>query len=146
VEADRVVLEVTESAFAAAVDGGIASLNVLKGFGVRIAVDDFGTGFSSLSTLASLPVDILKIDRSFVSGQTSVSASVPMLEGILGLADKLSLAVIAEGIEEPEQLDLLRELGCRMGQGFLLARPIPAHALEALLAGGGLIPVPIAAG
>jgi EAL domain-containing protein (putative c-di-GMP-specific phosphodiesterase class I) len=69
-----------------------------------------------------------------------------MLEGILGLADKLSLAVIAEGIEEPEQLDLLRELGCRMGQGFLLARPIPASALEALLAGGGLIPVPIAAG
>ena len=123
VQADHVVLEVTETALAADVDGGIASLNTLKGFGVRIAIDDFGTGFSSLSTLASLPVDILKIDRSFVSGQASASPSVPMLEGILGLADKLSLEVIAEGIEEPEQLDLLRTLGCNMGQGYLLARP-----------------------
>jgi EAL domain-containing protein (putative c-di-GMP-specific phosphodiesterase class I) len=111
----------------------------LKGFGVRIAIDDFGTGFSSLSTLASLPVDILKIDRSFVFGQASATPSVPMLEGILGLANKLSLAVIAEGIEEPEQLDLLATLGCRMGQGYLLARPATADVLEALLASGGLL-------
>jgi EAL domain-containing protein (putative c-di-GMP-specific phosphodiesterase class I) len=67
-----------------------------------------------------------------------------MLEGILGLAKKLSLEVIAEGIEEPEQLDLLRTLGCRLGQGFLLARPTAAHALEALLATGGLVQVSIA--
>lgn len=139
VQADKVVLEVTETALAANIDGGIESLNTLKGFGVRIAIDDFGTGFSSLSTLADLPVDILKIDRSFVSGQAAVVPSVPMLEGILGLANKLSLAVIAEGIEEPEQLDLLRRLGCGMGQGYLLARPAPAHVLEALLASGGLL-------
>jgi len=139
VQADKVVLEVTETALAADVDGGIASLTTLKGFGVRIAIDDFGTGFSSLSTLAGLPVDILKIDRSFVSGQASATPSVPMLEGILGLANKLSLAVTAEGIEEPEQLDLLRTLGCHMGQGYLLARPAPAHVLEALLASGGLL-------
>jgi EAL domain-containing protein (putative c-di-GMP-specific phosphodiesterase class I) len=85
-----------------------------------------------------MPVDILKIDRSFVSGQASALPSVPMLEGILGLADKLSMAVIAEGIEQPEQLDLLRGLGCGMGQGYLLARPAPASVLEALLASGGL--------
>lgn len=115
----------------------LASLNTLKSSGVRIAIDDFGTGFSSLSTLASMPVDILKIDRSFVSGQASPLPSVPMLEGILGLANKLSLAVIAEGIEEPEQLDLLRALGCDMGQGYLLARPAPADALQTLLASGG---------
>jgi diguanylate cyclase (GGDEF)-like protein len=139
VRADRVVLEVTETALAAEVDGGIASLNTLKGLGVRIAIDDFGTGFSSLSTLADLPVDILKVDRSFVSGQVSGAPSVPMLEGILGLANKLSLAVVAEGIEEPSQLDLLRRLGCGMGQGYLLARPVPALALEALLASGGLL-------
>ena len=138
--ADKVVLEVTETAVAADVDGGIAALNTLKRLGVRIAIDDFGTGFSSLSTLASLPVDILKIDRSFVSGH-GTSPSVPMLEGILGLANKLSLAVIAEGIEEPEQLDLLRTLGCSMGQGYLLARPTPAPGLETLLALGGLLPV-----
>jgi diguanylate cyclase (GGDEF)-like protein len=144
-QADHVVLEVTETALAAEVDGGIASLNTLKGFGVRIAIDDFGTGFSSLSTLSSLPVDILKIDRAFVSGQTAVLPSVPMLEGILVLANKLSIDVIAEGIEQPEQLDLLRDLGCRLGQGYLLARPAPAPALEALLASGGLVHVSVAA-
>ena len=76
-QADHVVLEVTETALAADVDGGIASLNTLKRLGVRIAIDDFGTGFSSLSTLASLPVDILKIDRSFVSGQASARHRCP---------------------------------------------------------------------
>jgi diguanylate cyclase (GGDEF)-like protein len=141
VQADKVVLEVTESALAADVDGGIASLNTLKGLGVRIAIDDFGTGFSSLSTLVDLPVDILKVDRSLVSGAASGAPSVPMLEGILGLANRLSLAVIAEGIEEPDQLDLLRRLGCSMGQGYLLARPAPAPAIEALLAAGGLLHV-----
>jgi EAL domain-containing protein (putative c-di-GMP-specific phosphodiesterase class I) len=145
VQADHVVLEVTETALAADVDGGIASLNTLKSLGVRIAIDDFGTGFSSLNTLGNLPVDILKIDRSFVSGQSSGSTSIAMLEGILGLATKLSLAVIAEGIEEPEQLGLLRDVGCTMGQGYLLARPAPAHALEELLASGGLLPVTVAA-
>ena len=114
-----------------------ASRTTLKKLGARISSDDFGTGFSSLSTLASMPVDILKIDRSFVSGQATALPSVPMLEGILGLAKKLSLAVIAEGIEEPEQLDLLRALGCDMGQGYLLARPAAAHELEAMLAAGG---------
>jgi diguanylate cyclase (GGDEF) domain len=139
VQADKVVLEVTETALASDVDCGIASLNTLKRLGVRIAIDDFGTGFSSLSTLAVMPVDILKIDRSFVSGQASAVPSVPMLEGILGLANKLSLAVIAEGIEEPEQLDLLRALGCCMGQGYLIARPAPAHVLEDLLASRALL-------
>jgi diguanylate cyclase (GGDEF)-like protein len=133
-QADKVVIEVTETALAANVPSGIASLNTLKDLGVRISIDDFGTGFSSLSTLASMPVDVLKIDRSFVSGQASALPSVPMLEGILGLANKLSLAVIAEGIEEPEQLNLLRALGCDMGQGYLLARPAPAHELEVTLA------------
>ena len=141
VRAENVVLEVTETALASDVDGGIAKLNSLKSLGVRLAIDDFGTGFSSLSTLASLPIDILKIDRAFVSGNASGSPSVPMLEGILGLAQKLSLAVIAEGIEEPEQLDLLRDLGCYTGQGYLLARPAPATAIEALLVAGGLLAV-----
>jgi diguanylate cyclase (GGDEF)-like protein len=141
VEADKVLLAVTETVLAADVDCAIAALVTLKSFGVRLAIDDFGTGFSSLSTLASLPVDIIKIDRSFVSGQASASPSVPMLEGVLGLADKLSLAVIAEGIEDLEQLELLRSLGCRMGQGNLLARSAPGHVLEALL-GSGVLQLP----
>jgi EAL domain-containing protein (putative c-di-GMP-specific phosphodiesterase class I) len=122
-QADKVVLEVTETALAAELDGGIAALNALKSLGTRIAIDDFGTGFSSLSTLTRLPIDIIKIDRSFISGPATGSPSLPMLECILGLADKLSLTVIAEGIETPEQLDLLRGLGYRTGQGYLLARP-----------------------
>jgi EAL domain-containing protein (putative c-di-GMP-specific phosphodiesterase class I) len=139
-QADHVVLEVTETALAVGLNG-VAALTGLKSLGVRIAIDDFGTGFSSLSTLATLPVDILKIDRSFVSGIVGTSPSVPMLEGILGLADKLSLEVIAEGIEESSQLDVLRTLGCPMGQGFVLARPAPAPAIKALLASGGLLEV-----
>jgi diguanylate cyclase (GGDEF)-like protein len=139
--ADKVVLEVTETALAADVDGAVASLNALKAFGVRIAIDDFGTGFSSLSTLSLLPVDIIKIDRAFVSGQATALPSVPMLEGILGLAAKLSLAVVAEGIEDLDQLNILRGLGCRMGQGYLLARPAPAEDISALLQSRRLLPL-----
>ncbi|HVA04363.1 MAG TPA: EAL domain-containing protein [Acidimicrobiales bacterium] len=142
VPADNVVLEVTETSIVADGDGGVASLESLKRLGVRIAIDDFGTGFSSLSTLAKLPVDILKIDRSFVSGHAAGPTLAHMLEGILGLADRLSLAVIAEGIEEPDQLDLLVTLGCSMGQGYLLSRPMPAPALEVLLGSGALLHVP----
>jgi diguanylate cyclase (GGDEF)-like protein len=139
VQANHVVLEVTETALVADIDGGAASLSSLKRLGVRIAIDDFGTGFSSLSTLIKLPVDILKIDRTFVSGDSSGAPSVPLLEGILGLAHKLDLIVIAEGIERHEQLEILRTLGCPMGQGFLLDRPVPPQILEAKLASGGLV-------
>jgi diguanylate cyclase (GGDEF)-like protein len=139
VQAHHVVLEVTETALMADIDGGAASLNSLKHLGVRIAIDDFGTGFSSLSTLNKLPVDIVKIDRTFVSGDPTGAPSVPLLEGILGLAHKLGLTVIAEGIERPEQLEMLRTLGCPMGQGFLLDRPVPPHILAAKLASGGLV-------
>ena len=135
-QADKVILEVTESALATSADGGVAALNRLKSFGVRIAIDDFGTGFSSLSTLAALPADILKIDRAFLSGLPGDAPAAAMLEGILEVARKLDLAVIAEGIEHTGQLDLLRSLGCDMGQGFLLASPSPSPVLEALLASG----------
>ncbi len=145
VDAGSVVLEVTESALASDIDGGITSLENLKQLGVRLAIDDFGTGFSSLSTLTSLPVDILKIDRAFVSGRVSGLGSLPLLEAILVLGDKLSLVVIAEGIERQAELDLLRSLGCSTGQGYLLARPAPAEAIEALLSSGGLLNVPAAA-
>jgi diguanylate cyclase (GGDEF)-like protein len=130
-QAELVVLEVTETALVGN-DDGIAALNKLKTFGARIAIDNFGTGFSTLSTLTR-PADIIKIDRSFVSGSSTDESPAPMLEGILGLADELSLDVIAEGIETSEQLERLRALGHHMGQGYLLARPTSAPALEALL-------------
>jgi diguanylate cyclase (GGDEF)-like protein len=139
VEAGHVVLEVTETALAVDGEHASASLATLKKAGVRIAVDDFGSGFSTLSTLATLPVDILKIDRSFVSGQAMAASWAPMLDGILSLAGKLCLEVIAEGIETPEQLELLCSLGCPMGQGYFLGRPMPADQLGARLARGGML-------
>jgi diguanylate cyclase (GGDEF)-like protein len=138
-QAEHVILEITETALTADIVGNTAALNTLKHFGVRIAIDDFGSGFSSLSALTSLPIDILKIDQTFISGHDDETPSAPMLEGIVGLADKLSLQVIAEGIEQPNQLDLLRDIGCRMGQGFLLSHPIAPDAVRALLASGGLL-------
>ena len=141
-QADKVILEVTESALATNPDGGVAALARLKSFGVRIAIDDFGTGFSSLSTLAVLPADILKIDRSFLAGLPQDAPAAAMLEGILEVARKLDMAVIAEGIEDTGQLGLLRSLGCDMGQGFLLAGPSPSPILEALLASGARLQPP----
>lgn len=131
---EHVVLEVTETALAANVDGGIAAIERLKSSGARIAIDDFGTGYSSLSTLAALPADILKIDRSFLAAHSVDAASSAMLEGILGLAGKLQLQVIAEGVEDQAQLEVLRGLGCGMGQGYFLAGPGPSAVIEALLA------------
>ncbi|PTT60164.1 GGDEF domain-containing protein [Arthrobacter sp. HMWF013] len=130
-EADNVILEITETSLATDTDGGIAALCTLKESGARIAIDDFGTGFSSLSTLATLPADILKIDRSFLAHTDQTSTAI--LEGILNLAHKLKLEVIAEGIEEPRQLQTLRAMGCHMGQGYFLAMPAPAHTIEAQL-------------
>jgi diguanylate cyclase (GGDEF)-like protein len=139
------VLEVTETALAIESGGAVSALNRLRALGVRVAIDDFGTGFSSLSTLARLPADILKIDRSFVSGPTTAEPSVAMLQGIQGLAERLSLTLIAEGIETPEQVTLLGDLGYHLGQGFLLGRPASAAITAELLADSDLearIPAP----
>jgi diguanylate cyclase (GGDEF)-like protein len=141
--AGAVVLEITETALASDIHEAVTSLEALRNSGARIAVDDFGTGFSSLASLASLPVDILKIDRSFVSGRGRRAPSVPILEGIIELAHKLSLDLIAEGIEEPEQLELLQTLGCPLGQGFLLARPAPPEEITARLAAGATASNPL---
>lgn len=123
------VLEITESAFASDVDGAISRLHELRSLGIRIAIDDFGTGFSSLSSLINLPVDILKIDRSFVSGELASGSSRSILDSILDLAAKLNFDVIAEGIETPAQFDYLRDRGCQMGQGFLLGHPMDRQEL-----------------
>jgi diguanylate cyclase (GGDEF)-like protein len=135
VDAERLVIEVTETALATESAGAVAALGRFRELGARVAIDDFGTGFSSLSTLARLPADILKIDRSFVSGRGTAEPSVPMLEGIQSLAERLSLSVVVEGIETPEQLAMLRQLGFGLGQGYLLGRPTPAGTVAERLAG-----------
>jgi EAL domain-containing protein (putative c-di-GMP-specific phosphodiesterase class I) len=111
----------------------IARLEELRGRGMRIAVDDFGTGYSSLGYLRRFPVDILKIARDFVVPASSQPEEWAFAHAIVALGRTLGLTIIAEGIEEPGQLDRLRELGCQLGQGFLLGRPVPPDDLEALL-------------
>jgi EAL domain-containing protein (putative c-di-GMP-specific phosphodiesterase class I) len=119
------VLEITESLMLADTEFGMQKLNELKALGIRLAMDDFGTGYSSLSYLSRFPVDILKMDRSFVSGDENEA----LTSAIIALGASLSLDVVAEGIELPEQANSLEALGCEIGQGFLFARPMKSHAL-----------------
>ncbi|GLY04359.1 MULTISPECIES: GGDEF domain-containing phosphodiesterase [Actinoplanes] len=126
--ARRLILEITESAL---VDdnSGIAALHELRSHGIRIAVDDFGTGYSSLQYLTRLPVDILKIDRSFVAELDGSPEGAAVTTAIIHLATVLRLRTIAEGIETPAQADELRILGCTTGQGYLYAKPLTPEEL-----------------
>jgi EAL domain-containing protein (putative c-di-GMP-specific phosphodiesterase class I) len=124
---ERLVLEITESVLMADTDLAVERLQALKGLGVALALDDFGTGYSSLSYLSRFPVDILKMDRSFLQEGSSPGAR-GLATAVVGLGATLALEVVAEGIEVPEQWDALRELGCELGQGFLFARPMSADA------------------
>jgi diguanylate cyclase (GGDEF)-like protein len=128
-----IVVEVTESVLADPNGGAAEALTTLRAAGVRIALDDFGTGYSSVGYLRQLPVDFLKIDRSFVAGAAPDSSN-PLLEAIVGMARHLGLEIIPEGIEQPAELVQLRSLGCHLGQGFLMSRPVAAEAIEMLLA------------
>jgi diguanylate cyclase (GGDEF)-like protein/PAS domain S-box-containing protein len=120
------VLEITESVMMADTELAVARLYALKELGVRLAMDDFGTGYSSLSYLGRFPVDILKMDRSFLAEDKNE----PLAAAVIALGESLSLDVVAEGIEYDDQADSLRELGCDLGQGFLFARPMPHDALH----------------
>jgi diguanylate cyclase (GGDEF)-like protein len=128
------MLEITESGLMRRTAATIDRLAALRELGVHLAIDDFGTGYSSLSYLERFPIDILKIDRTFVSS-TGAAAS-PIARAVIDLGRTLDLEVIAEGIEHAEQARWLTDLGCRFGQGFLFARPVGAAALEAMLAEG----------
>ncbi|MFH9011954.1 aminotransferase class I/II-fold pyridoxal phosphate-dependent enzyme [Streptomyces sp. NPDC017943] len=127
-------LELTETVLLQRDDRLQTVLNTLKELGVHIAVDDFGTGFSSLRYLRDFPIDVLKIDKSFIDDIARDAQQVALVEGIVRIADTLGLQVIAEGIEDTSQRDLLASMGCRFGQGFLFARPMTvqqsAHVLR----------------
>jgi diguanylate cyclase (GGDEF)-like protein len=118
-------LEITETALLQDPDDTLHKLALLRGSGVQIAIDDFGTGYSSLSRLSLLPVDTLKIDRSFTSGLPHAPAALALVSTIIALARAFQLTTVAEGVETPEQLQMLRELGCHQSQGFLHSRPMP---------------------
>ncbi|MFG2651867.1 aminotransferase class I/II-fold pyridoxal phosphate-dependent enzyme [Streptomyces sp. NPDC048436] len=126
-------LELTESVLMRQDAQIQAVMGALKDLGVRIAVDDFGTGFSSLRYLREFPIDVLKIDKSFIDDIARDARQVALVEGIVHLADTLGMQIIAEGIEESAQRDLLAGMGCRFGQGYLFARPLTAEQGESLL-------------
>ncbi|WP_211207214.1 putative bifunctional diguanylate cyclase/phosphodiesterase [Stackebrandtia nassauensis] len=127
----RLVVEVTEHDVAQDMDILVAQLGALRGTGVRIALDDFGAGYSSLGQLHRLPVDILKIDRDLVAG--SDEGAAPLADVVVRLGERLGLAVIAEGVETETQLDVVKQAGCAMVQGYLLARPMAVAKIDAML-------------
>ncbi len=133
--AASLMLEITESGLMQRTQSAIARLDALRGLGIHLAIDDFGTGYSSLSYLERFPIDVLKIDRSFVADAPAGGSAIA--RAIVDLGRTLNLEVIAEGIEDASQARWLTELGCRFGQGYLYARPAGAAAIEALLAEGG---------
>ena len=128
----RSVLSILQSDSAAEV----GRLKSLRQAGVQIAIDDFGTGHSSLSRLAELPIDTLKIDRTFTSRLARVGSGRSVVRTILALARSFELTVVAEGVETQEELRLLTELGCEQVQGFLLAKPMPREQLTHVLRHG----------
>lgn len=127
------VLEITESVVMNNPETAIRRLSDLKALGIRLAIDDFGTGYSSLSYLQRLPIDILKIDKSFVDGIGETSRDAALVRTILGMAETLSLRCVAEGIEREDQYRVLKSLGCQYGQGYLFAKPMAAEEAGALL-------------
>jgi diguanylate cyclase (GGDEF)-like protein/PAS domain S-box-containing protein len=141
----RLVVEVTETALAGDVDQVVEALEALRDLGVRLAIDDFGTGHASLTYLARFPVDEVKVDQSFVAGLGSDAGSAAIVGGVIAMAHTFDLRVIAEGVETPKQLGILRELGADAVQGYLMARPAAVEQLSFALAGSArqaLVPSP----
>jgi diguanylate cyclase (GGDEF)-like protein/PAS domain S-box-containing protein len=129
-------LEITESALLDDPGAAHDMLRQLKEFGIQIQMDDFGTGYSSLGSLHRLPIDALKVDRSFVSRMGEEGGAAALVRTIAVLAQGLGLAVIAEGVETRAQMDAVREMGCQYAQGFFISRPVDAAGIRAILASG----------
>ncbi|HYM84907.1 MAG TPA: EAL domain-containing protein [Candidatus Dormibacteraeota bacterium] len=136
-DGSRLTLELTESMLIDDSDVVIERLNAIRALGVRIAIDDFGAGFSALGYLRRFPIDVLKIDRTFVRGMHENSADAAVIQAAIGVADTLGLETVAEGIERPEQRAALEDLGFDQGQGFLFSRPVEAEAIGRALRQAG---------
>ena len=143
----QVVVEITESTAMTDPERTREILQTLHDAGFKIAIDDFGTGYSSLARLKHLPVDILKIDRSFVSDAHLDRGSGTMVQAMVQLAKNLGMTPLAEGVETAEELAFLRALNCPLGQGYLFSRPVPPAEIEELFAhGNGSVSLPGPAG
>jgi EAL domain-containing protein (putative c-di-GMP-specific phosphodiesterase class I) len=142
VDPHDIVVEITESTAMADPDRTQRVLADLHAWGLSLAIDDFGTGYSSLARLKHLPVDILKIDRSFIHAVDRDAESGRMVEAMIQLAHGLGMVPLAEGIETEGELAFLQAAGCTRGQGFLFSRPVPAEQIPALLARATLFAEP----
>jgi diguanylate cyclase (GGDEF)-like protein len=136
------VLEITETSLMRDPETADTLLQGLKALGVRIAIDDFGTGYSSLAYLRQLPVDTIKIDRSFIASLGASHDATAMVNTLVELGRSLRITTLGEGIEDEEQLQLLRRAHCDLGQGFLYARPLPIEQIDELLDNGTLVAAP----
>jgi EAL domain-containing protein (putative c-di-GMP-specific phosphodiesterase class I) len=130
VQPQRLCLEITETHVMERPDHAAAVLGELGGAGVRIAIDDFGTGFSSLAYVRNLPANVLKIDRTFVSGLPGNPRDLAVVASTVRLAHELGMQTVGEGVETVEQLESLQRLGCDYAQGYLLGRPAPFEELD----------------
>jgi diguanylate cyclase (GGDEF)-like protein len=131
---NRLEIEITESVFIADIDETLGLLHKLRSLGIRIALDDFGTGYSSLSYLRSFPFDKIKIDRSFVTDLASGPGASAIIRAIVTLAGALGMETLAEGVEQEEQIETLRQEGCQHVQGYWFSRPVPGAQVSALIA------------
>jgi diguanylate cyclase (GGDEF)-like protein/PAS domain S-box-containing protein len=129
----RLILEITESVLMTDAAATLSRLFQLRSLGVRLAIDDFGTGYSSLARLRRFPVDILKIDKSFVDGVATEPTAGALVDAMIRIAKTLKLETVAEGVERSEQADRLRALQCDTGQGYLFSRPLPSDQMTSLL-------------
>jgi EAL domain-containing protein (putative c-di-GMP-specific phosphodiesterase class I) len=132
-EARLLTLEVTESLFVDDVACRLGLLNRIRGTDVQIAIDDFGTGYSSLKSLGEMPVDVLKIDKSFIDQVVSSPESARLVQMILHLAKDLGMRTVAEGVEDRTQLETLQDMGCHLIQGYYFSKPVPLKELQTLL-------------
>jgi EAL domain-containing protein (putative c-di-GMP-specific phosphodiesterase class I) len=143
---EALTIEVTERVLVGAAGQVVEHLGELRRAGVRLAIDDFGTGYASLAYLRQLPVDIIKIDPSFVAGLGEDETLTLLTRTIIQLGRDLGIRVVAEGIESSQQLGILRDMGCGLGQGYLVAAPMAAGEMESLItavtaqSGGGSVP------
>jgi len=130
---DRLTLEITETVILRDLDTVAPRLAALREVGVKVAIDDFGTGYSSLAYLSSLPVDVLKVDKSFIDKVTTDKQAASLAEAIIALSHKMHFTTVAEGVEQPEQAAWLRKARCTYGQGYLWSRPVDLAAARAML-------------
>ncbi|MBE6004263.1 MAG: EAL domain-containing protein [Lachnospiraceae bacterium] len=132
-DASELMLEITESAYADDADGLAETVEGLRRLGFKIEMDDFGSGYSSLNMITSIPIDVLKMDMEFIRNMNKDEKSLKLVELVIDISDFLDVPVIAEGVEEKAQVDILREMGCEIIQGYYFSKPVPSGEFEAFI-------------